>query len=193
MSNKIATAVGKIVTELEEFSADERKRAIAGALAILGDAESIFAPKTCTESGSLPPAALAAQDDWFSGFSPKGIAWIRAHGLSKEQIEAAFHLDNGSVELILGSAIGRSGRERTINTYVLTGAAALLATGAPDCADDVARGNCIRFGCYDKNNHPKFLRDLGNRITGSKKAGWKLTAPGLNAAASLLKPTEGES
>jgi hypothetical protein len=69
----------------------------------------------------------------------------------------------------------------------LTGVGALLKSGKAEFADEAARNNCENLGCYDMNNHGKTLEKLGNTITGSKKNGWKLTTPGLTAAAALLK------
>lgn len=57
----------------------------------------------------------------------------------------------------------------------------------PTFSDGEARELCTQFGCYDQGNHSKIYKDFGNRATGSKNAGWKLTNPGLVAAAGLLK------
>ena len=44
-------------------------------------------------------------------------------------------------------------------------------------------------GCYDATNHAKVCKAFGNKLRGSKKGGWQLTAPGLAAAAELIKAT----
>ena len=100
------------------------------------------------------------------------------------QIEQIFHIDSGGVELL--SAVGQGKRQQTINTYLLTGVAELLRSGKAEFTDEVARSKCTGLGCYDLPNHNKALREFGNRITGSKKAGWKLTAPGLAEAVKLI-------
>ena len=92
--------------------------------------------------------------------------------------------------LILGEPIGKSDRVKTINTYLLTGIAALLESGTANFQDETARKNCESLGCYDQNNHSKYMKEFGNKITGSKKTGWKLTGPGLVAGAEILKPAE---
>ncbi|GGK17241.1 hypothetical protein GCM10011394_28060 [Luteimonas terricola] len=74
-----------------------------------------------------------------------------------------------------------------MNTYLMLGIAAFLSTGEASFTDKDARELCEHFGCYDATNHAKYIKEFGNKITGSKSSGWKLTAPGLNAAAELVK------
>src|SRR5262245_33425634 len=80
---------------------------------------------------------------------------------------------------------GKNKKEKTINAYVLTGAASLLSSGEPTFTDKSAREVCSDAGCYDANNHAHNLDGKGNLFSGSKKTGWTLTAPGLTHAATL--------
>jgi hypothetical protein len=188
MSTKIAAVVGRIVEELEGLTTEERKRAIAGSLAILGEsALQSFAPSREHVDKGADEAGEHAQHEHATHVSPPGMSWIKKNHITQEQVEEIFHIEDGKVTLILGEAIGKSKRQQTINTYILTGAAAMLATGIADFTDDVGRQNCIIIGCYDAPNHGKYIKEFGNKITGSKTSGWKLTAPGLTAAAALLK------
>ena len=186
MATKLATVVGKIVEQLEGLTTEERKRAIAGTLAILGEsALQSFAPLREHADKGTGEASEHAQYE--THVPPLAQSWIKKIQVTQEQLEEIFHVENGKVTLILGEAIGKGKRQQTINTYILTGAAAMLATGSADFTDDVGRQNCINIGCYDAPNHGKYLKEFGNKITGSKTSGWKLTAPGLMAAAALLK------
>jgi len=183
MSNKVADRVGGIVKQLQGLSAEERRRAVDAALTVFGDLSQGPA------RSSVPAAAKGSGgEETPKGLSTAGVAWINKNGVSREQIDETFHVEDGKVTLILGEAIGRSDREKTVNTYLLTGIAALLQSGSANFTDETARTNCDDLGCYDKNNHAKYMGDFGNKITGSKKVGWKLTGPGLTAAAALLKP-----
>ena len=193
MPNKITSVVGKIVSELEALSSEERKRAVTAAFAILGESDAPTTPAAVEGNpgtSSLGGANANGAND--HGVSARGAAWIKKHTITTEQIEEAFHIDSGKVALILGKAIGGSKREQAVNTYILTGASALLESGNANFSDEIARQNCIQLGCYDQANHSKFLKEFGNRITGSKNAGWTLTAPGLTTAASLLKSHSNE-
>lgn len=98
---------------------------------------------------------------------------------------ASVHVDGSGATLL--SAVGDGKRQQTINTYLLTGVAALLSTGKAEFTNETARNNCENLGCYDIGNHANTLKKFENKITGSKAVGWKLTAPGLTAAAALLK------
>jgi hypothetical protein len=188
-AKKVANVVAGLVRQLEDLTSEERKRAVDAALTVFGDVYqgSSSRAKTTTTQGQGTGA-----EEPLKGISVVGSAWMKKNGISQEQIDEAFDFENGKVTLIL-DAIGKSAREKTVNTYLLTGVAAMLESGWGSFSDETARTNCESLGCYDKNNHAKYMKkDFGNKITGSKKAGWKLTAPGLTAAAAALKPVERE-
>jgi len=186
MSNKIAGVVTKLVGALDELkTSDERQRAIQAALTVFGDTPQVM--------GKQPPASQensGGGDDIPKEFSPAGSAWIRRSKLTVPSIEQIFHIDDAGANLI--STRGKGKREQTINTYLLTGVCSLLHSGKSDFSDETARQNCVSLGCYDMKNHSKTLGEFENKITGSKKAGWKLTAPGLIAAAALLRGAESQ-
>ena len=178
----VTQATVKVHEVLEPFSADERKRIVAAALTLLGDDPMIRTPAT---SGK---AAAEASDDSASLPSAAQL-WMKKNSLDMDTLEHYFHFDGGSVTPIELPANGSGKREKTIHTYLLTGVASLLSSGDSSFADETARKLCEHFGCYDSPNHASYLKKFGNQITGSKSAGWKLTAPGLSAAALSLKKT----
>jgi|SRR5712664_165200 len=187
-AKKVANAVSRIVTQLEDLTPEERKRAVDAALTVFGD----VSQGSSSRAEPTNPQG-AGMEELPKGLSAAGLVWIKKNRVNQEQIEQAFHVEDGKVTLILGEAAGKSAREKTINTYLLTGVAAMLESGSAHFADETARTNCENLGCYDGNNHAKYMRDFGNKITGSKNAGWKLTGPGLAAAAAALKPVEPEN
>ncbi|WP_254513742.1 hypothetical protein [Anatilimnocola floriformis] len=189
MSKGIATVVTKIVAELESLNNDdERERAIAGARAILGmnPGNSPGAPRDSSATASGDNA------ESLEGISSAGLAWIKRNHITGDSLQQHFHVEDGKATLI-GSPIGATKREQSINAYLFTGIAMLLATGKPDFTDKAARDHCTALGCYDSANHSATTTQFGNKITGTKKTGWKLTAPGLTAAAALLKSQKEES
>lgn len=183
MSNKIAGVVTKLVSALEGLdNADERRRAIQAALTVCGD------PVFGSAEGVSKVVDLASNrvNASIPGLNPAGIAWMERSGLTTVDIQNVIHIDESSSSLL--TAIGKGKRQQTINTYLLTGVISLLSTGKAEFTDEMARTNCESLGCYDLPNHGKTLKNgFDNKLTGSKKAGWKLTAPGLSAAAALLK------
>ena len=182
MSNKIAGVVTKLVSALEGLeNADERRRAIQAALTVCGD------PALRVAGASADTATSGGADANPTEIHAAGLAWMKRSGLALQDIQQVIHIDDSSASLL--SAVGEGKRVQTINTYLLTGVASLLSKGKAEFTDESARKNCETLGCYDMANHGVTLKKLGNKLTGSKKAGWKLTAPGLAAAAALLKPS----
>ena len=185
MSNKIAGVVTKLVSALEGLeNADERRRAIQAALTVCGDAE--LGP------ANPPPAGqqTVGGDKTATGIHSAGQSWMQRNGVGIQELQEVIHIDDAGASIV--SAVGKGKREQTINTYLLTGVCALLSQGKPEFTDETARSNCESLGCYDMANHGKTLKGFDNKFTGSKKGGWKLTAPGLTAAAALLKPAAGK-
>jgi len=189
MAKGIADATTKIYEQLQPLSPEERLRAVKAALTLLGEPTSDVAPARVKSANGSDKGE--SDDGVVDGTSEKAAAWIRKNGIDEGALEQMFHIDGGKADLI-GDPIGKSKRQQTVNTYILTGLASFIATGIPEFSDDEARGYCQHFGCYDSPNHSNYVKAFGNRITGSKASGWKLTAPGLKAAAALLKPNQGD-
>ena len=181
MAKGNAEATTKIYEQVQGLDAEDRLRAANAALTMLG--EPVLGETKSSRSGNKGKGETPAD-----GFSEKAEAWIKKYQIESSALDDMFHLDNGRVELILGEAIGKSKRDQTVNTYLLTGIAALLEAGSPEFADETARGYCRHLGCYNSPNHSLFTKRFGNKLTGSKDSGWKLTAPGLAAAAHLIDP-----
>jgi hypothetical protein len=122
------------------------------------------------------------------GTIPSNAAlWAKQNGITPAEIEAVFHIGNGSAELIASQIPGKSNKERVLNCYIVCGALEMLRAGDASFTDKSARALCEAFGCFDTTNHAKYLNDRGNELTGSKEKGWTLTAPGKKRAAALLK------
>jgi hypothetical protein len=102
-------------------------------------------------------------------------------------IRGFLHLEKGQVAVIELPANCKSKRERTQASYLMAGLASLMSTGDASFTDEQARALCLHFGCYDRGNYRTFVNGLGNKVTGSKSTGWKLTAPGLGEVAELIK------
>jgi hypothetical protein len=121
------------------------------------------------------------------GVSSAAVPWLKKVQINQDQLEEHLHLDGGTVKVISLPGDAAKRIDQVIHTYLMQGLAAFLATGEASFSDKEARELCEHFGCYDHTNHAKYVKEFGNRITGSKKSGWKLTAPGLSAAAELVK------
>lgn len=183
MSN-LAEATAKIVELLNTFSSEERLRIVRASLTLLGD--ELNHPNTSSR-GPKGSEQSDNGDDEASNVHNLAQQWMRKNAITMEQLEHCFHFDQGQVIPIAlpGNAASKSGQ--TINAYLAVGLAHYLASGDASFSDSEARKFCEQSGCYDNANHTKSVKALKNRVTGSKSVGWKLTAPGLSAAAELVK------
>lgn len=176
---KTAEAATNLVEILTPFSSEERTRIVQAALTLLGDSPvPLSGASKSVQNSSL---------DSNTGLPPKAAAWLRQNSLDQAMLDHVFHIEGDTVELIAPSIPGKSDKERSLNIYLLTGAARLIATGEASFDDKAARSACKHLGCYNDANHSNYLKDKGNRFAGSKDQGWKITAPGLMCAASLIK------
>lgn len=190
METSVTDATAKVHAILEPLSSDERRRVTQAAMILLGeDARAVSAtPPTSSPKASAQPPTDGIEDP--VDFPVPAQRWMSKHNLARERLEQFFHFDDNSVKPIELPGNVKGLREKTINTYLTLGAAALLQAGKPSFSDEDARNQCKEFGCYDMPNHAKHLKCFGNQIAGSKSKGWKLTAPGLVAAAHVLKSDE---
>jgi hypothetical protein len=169
---------------LQPLRAEERQRVIKAALTLLGDDTSVV-----NQNSGKGRAAAADDDDddSASDLPTKARQWMTKYAVTQEHLNNVFHVQNGSAEVIAHKAPGSSMKAMTINAYVLTGLSQLLATGEAKFDDKSARAVCRSMGCFDTNNHPKYMKEKGNVIGGSKGSGWTLTGPGLARGADLVK------
>lgn len=182
---KLTDITGKIVDLLFAFESDERKRIVQAAFLLLGETiTNSFGGKTKTDHQEFTETELP---DLNSDISEKAKIWMKNNSLTGEQINQVFHIDRGSVDIIASKIPGKSLKEQTVNAYVLQGIAKFISTGEPNFEDDSARSFCQTAGCYDRRNHSRYLGSKGNKFTGSKGTGWKLTTPGLKEGADLVK------
>jgi hypothetical protein len=164
---------------LQPLQPEERKRVIKAALTILGDETPAVNQKS--EQGDT------ADGGGELDLPVKAHQWMKKYGVTHEHLNQVFQVENGAAEVIAHEAPGSSMKAKTINAYILTGISQLLAMGEAKFDDESARALCKTMGCFDKNNHSKFMKEKGNVLGGSKESGWSLTGPGLKSGADLIK------
>lgn len=175
----LTVPMGKVVEILSPLDSDERKRVVQAAFALLGE--------TAPAGSSSKAASPGSGGTDLSDVAPAAAAWLAKVKITREQLEHNLHFDGGKVRVI--GLPGRATKriDQVVNAYLMSGLASFLATGDASFTDQDARSLCEDQGCYDPTNHAKYIKEFGNRITGSKRSGWKLTTPGLTAAAELFK------
>jgi hypothetical protein len=164
---------------LEPLKPEERQRAVRAALTMLGDAplKAEIEKETREE-----PAGRSGGND-----SPRMRAWMKANGLTQEQIDHVFHINGNTVDVLATEVPGKGGKEKTINAYVLTGIGEFVRTGESKFEDKAGRAACEKFGCYQPNNHAWIMKAASKVLSGSKDKGWAVAGPGLKAGAELVK------
>jgi hypothetical protein len=187
MSVSITAATTKLFEVLQPLQSDERLRVVEAVLTLLGERPMKMSGGTAQGPGAGVSQRQDDTQDEGVKLSSAARAWARKHGISTEALLHHFDISDGKSTVIGVPGSSKEKKSQALNTYLMTGLANFLTTGDASFSDDDARKLCDHFGCYDKGNHSKYLADLKNRVTGSKSAGWKLTAPGLDAAAELLK------
>lgn len=187
--SSLAEATAKVVEVLNPFSSEERLRIVKASLTLLGD--EINTPSAQSRGSKGSEKNEDGGDSEISEVHKLAQQWMRKNGITSEQLEHCFHFDNGQVIPIALPGNATSKREQTVNAYIAVGLASYLANGEASFSDANARKFCEQSGCYDIANHITAVKALKNRVTGSKSTGWKLTAPGLSAAADLVKQPKG--
>lgn len=175
---KITDVTSKIVELLEPIESEGRHRIIQAALLLLGE-------------GSVDSRRNQKEEETGDGTPLHDLPgqtrpWMKQNSITSDDLHEMFHFSNGATEII-GTIQGKTDKEQTQNAYILLGVKEYLTSGDPSFSDKDARAMCVSAGCFNSGNHTSYLKAMGNWIAGSKEKGWKLTAPGLKHAASLIK------
>jgi hypothetical protein len=178
-AEKAMSAIETVVRTLGPLPSSERQKIIQAVLVILGESG---AGKVSANERAIGRSLIAGQED----IPSRATLWMKQNGLTFEQLEQVFDISGGVATVIASGVSGKNNADKTIKAYLLTGLTSLLSSGDPVFEDRTARGLCETFGCYDNTNHSKYMKEMGNNFAGSKDKGWKLTAPGLKAAAVLI-------
>jgi len=184
MASELTDAVTKVVEVLSPLGSEERVRVVNASLTLLGEGESSSVISRSNDAGSVSGREGVSDQP---GISAQAAAWLQKNNMSREDLEHWYHFEQDTVTLLTIPEGVSKRSQQAINTYLLLGFAAFLRSGEASFSDKEARDMCRHFGCYDHTNHSKIYKAFGNKITGSKSVGWKLTAPGINAAGSLLR------
>jgi hypothetical protein len=175
-------ALMKIIEVLKPLASEERHRAVEAALTFLGEKTT----KAAEPAGKKPTKA-DDEEDTGGQYSPEARKWMKQHNISEEELEQVFHFrEEGG--FVIHDVPGKSGKDKMLNTYTLTGVGTFLTTSQRGFDDATARGFCETIGCYDKANHASHLKKAKHpEFTGDKSKGYTLTNPGLKRGAALVK------
>lgn len=182
MAGEKSKTLAQLIDLLEPLSDEERLRAVNAALTFLGTSILSTAP---TRKASKDSDDENERED--HGLPASAIRWLKQNQILESQLENIFHFGSNEVQIIASDVAGKGNKEKAKQCYLLVGVRTLLQDGEPKVSDEEARQVCRRIGCYDRKNHSRAVRDLGNFVTGSQSAGFVLTQPGLRAIAETIK------
>jgi hypothetical protein len=176
----VLAAIPKLVEVLTPLSVEDRQRTISATMILFGQPSPALttSPKTQTREEQIESV---------DGISGKAVAWMKKNAITREQLEHVFCIESDSIDVIASSMPAKGKRQQTVQAYVICGLKSYLKTGEPDFTDAEGRELCNKVGCYDMANHSNYRKAFGNFLNGSKESGWKLTNPGLNEAAKIVK------
>jgi hypothetical protein len=183
ISKSLPDIVRDVYGLLEPLDSVARKRVVDSVLTLLGE-QTNETTKANTPEGKSTGVGREAND---GAFGPKANRWMSSFGITISAIEEVFHRDATGVTIIANEVPGTGKRQQSLNCYLLSGIRALLETDEPNFSDASAITFCKHIGCFDNANHSKTRADLGNTVAGSKTTGYTLPAPGLRAAALVIK------
>jgi hypothetical protein len=174
-------ALTQLIKILTPLKSDDRRRTVAAVMLFLGETAE---PTPAAAAPAERKTAAAGAGD---GYPAAVSRWMEQYGVSSEELDRVFHF-NGDGTFQIHDAPGKSRREQTLNTYILTGLGKWLVSNDRMFVDAMARGFCEKIGCYDYANHAAHLKKYrGAEFTGDKSKGYTLTNPGLRRGAALVK------
>jgi hypothetical protein len=135
--NDTTHALTTIIKALAPLSSDERRRTVEAALLFLGEtAKAVPAEPTA--------AATSIGKGPGDGSYPAAVnVWMDQHGISAEELDQVFHFKgNGSFDI--HDVPGKSKKEKTLNTYILTGLGKFLTTNAREFDDSMPAASARR-------------------------------------------------
>lgn len=121
------------------------------------------------------------------GISPAGQKWAKRNGLTGDALSKIFSLGIDEIDLVSKSVPGDNKKDRLRSVFLLKGIAAYLSTGVAKFAYDQARETCLHYDAWDGNNFARSVGSISSEVSGSKEAGYTLTARGLTTGAEIVK------
>ncbi|MCH8342812.1 MAG: hypothetical protein IH983_02375 [Planctomycetes bacterium] len=180
----LSVTLGQVFELIEPLDSEDRHKVIASVMALLGEQpiDSRIGGRGFGPNGGGGDVRFGDRE-----IGRTARRWISQHQLDADIIEQVFHFDQACVEIIAASVPGSTMKQQTGNAYLLTGLRALLEKDDSRFTDKEALALCKHLGCYDKNNHTANRNAIGNKVAGNRQSGFTLPAPGLNAAAEVVR------
>jgi hypothetical protein len=125
--------------------------------------------------------------DELGGISPVAKKWLTRNGLRGAQLSQIFSLWTDEIDLIANTVPGRNKKDKMRSVFLLKGVAAYLGSGAARFSHQQIKEACLHYDAFDPANFAAYFRSLAAEVSGTKDAGYTLTARGLASATEMVK------
>lgn len=127
------------------------------------------------------------EDEGLEGISPVAKKWMARNGLKPKQLSTVFSLGVDEIDLIAKTVPGKNIKERMHSIFLLKGIAAYLGTGVARFTHEQMKEACLHYDAFDAANFAVNFKSLSSEVSGSKDAGYTLTARGVANATEMVK------
>ena len=188
-------AISAVYDALKDLEPSARARVIEyvakklGTALMLGEDQPIRTTREeQAQAPSLPPpAAGTEQDNDSEGISPVALKWMRRGGLTSTGLSLLFSLGVDEIDLVAKKVPGDNKKDRMHSVLLLKGIAAYLSSGVARVSHEQLREACVHYDAYDQANFATHLKSFAAEATGTKGAGYTLTARGITNATDMIK------
>jgi hypothetical protein len=188
-------AIGQVYDALKDLEPAARARVLEYVAKKLGtvytppDEQATRVPREeQAQSPSLPPpAAGAEQGDDSEGVSPVALKWMRRSGLTSTGLSVLFSLGVDEIDLVAKKVPGENKKDRMHSVLLLKGIAAYLGSGVARVTHEQLKEACVHYDAFDSANFATHLKSFAAEASGTKGAGYTLTARGITNATEIIK------
>jgi hypothetical protein len=140
------------------------------------------------QSPSLPPPTAGSEEESESeDISPVALKWIRRSGLTSTGLSLLFSLGVDEIDLVAKKVPGENKKDRMHSVLLLKGIAAYLGSGVARVTHEQLKEACVHYDAYDAANFATHLKSFAAEASGTKSAGYTLTARGITNATEMIK------
>ncbi|THJ12076.1 MAG: hypothetical protein CAF43_005320 [Nitrospira sp. CG24C] len=127
------------------------------------------------------------EGEGLEGISPVAKKWMARNGLKSKQLSTVFSLGVDEIDLVAKEVPGKKLKERMHSVFLLKGIAAYLGTGVARFTHEQMKEACLHYKAFDSTNFSLYFKSFSSEVSGSKDAGYTLTARGIANATEMVK------
>jgi hypothetical protein len=143
--------------------------------------------RTRDEEPSTPATRPKDGPDGLEGINSVAKKWMSRNGLTSEALSKLFSLGIDEIDLIAKKIPGGNKKDRMRSVILLKAVASYLSSGAARVTHEQIKTTCLHYDAFDSSNFAGYLKDMNAEVSGTKEAGYTLSARGLTNATELVK------